>query len=119
MDKQSDIAILKTLGASPRQVQWIFIVQGGTIGFAGTLLGVIGGVLLALNVETAVAAIEGAFGIQFIDPNIYYISKLPSDLQWRDVGLVGGGALLWSLLMTLYPARRAFKTQPAEALRYE
>jgi lipoprotein-releasing system permease protein len=119
MDKQSDIAILKTLGASPRQIQWIFIVQGAAIGFAGTLLGVIGGVALALNVETAVAGIERVFGVRFIDPNIYYISKLPSDLLWSDVALVGGGALVWSLLMTFYPAWRAFRTQPAEALRYE
>jgi lipoprotein-releasing system permease protein len=80
---------------------------------------VIGGVALALNVEQAVAGIESLFGLKFIDPNVYYISKLPSDLQWRDVGLVAGGALLWSLLMTLYPARRAFATRPAEALRYE
>ncbi len=119
VDKQADIAILKTFGASPSQVRWIFIVQGTVIGLAGTLIGVCGGVLLALNVEAAVAGIEGWFGVQFIDPNVYYISKLPSDLQWFDVARVGGGALLWSLLMTLYPAHRAFKTQPAEALRYE
>ena len=119
VDKQPDIAILKTFGATPRQVQWIFIVQGALIGLAGTLIGVVGGVLLALNVEQAVALIESTFGWHFIDPNVYYISKLPSDLQWPDVALVGGGAMLWSLLMTLYPARRAFKTRPAEALRYE
>ena len=119
IDKQSDIAILKTFGATPRQIQWIFIVQGTLIGLAGTIIGLVCGVLLALNVESVVAAVEAGFGVQFIDPNIYYISKLPSDLQWRDVALVGSGAFLWSLLMTLYPARRAFKTRPAEALRYE
>lgn len=119
MDKQSDIAILKTFGASPTQVLWIFVVQGSVIGVVGTLFGVVGGVLLALNVEQAVAAIEAWFGLQFIDPNVYYINKLPSDLYWADALLVGGGALLWSLLMTFYPAWRAFRTQPAEALRYE
>lgn len=119
IDKQSDIAILKTFGATPRQIQWVFIIQGTLIGIAGTVIGVILGVVLALNVESVVAAVEAGFGVQFIDPSIYYISKLPSQLQWRDVALVGSGAFLWSLLMTLYPARRAFKTQPAEALRYE
>ena len=119
IDKQSDIAILKTFGATPRQIQWIFIIQGTLIGLVGTVIGVICGVVLALNVESVVAAVEAGFKVQFIDPNIYYISKLPSDLQWRDVALVGSGAFLWSLVMTLYPARRAFKTRPAEALRYE
>lgn len=119
VDKQSDIAILKTFGASPRQVMNIFIVQGSVIGMVGTLLGVLGGVVLALNVEQVVAFIEAVFHVRFIDPNIYYISKLPSDLHWQDVLLVGGGSFLCSLLMTLYPAWRAYRTQPAEALRYE
>jgi len=76
-------------------------------------------VLLALNVETIVGLIETTFGVHFLDPNIYYISALPSDLHWDDVGLIGGSAFLISLLATLYPARRAARTQPAEALRYE
>jgi lipoprotein-releasing system permease protein len=119
VDKQSDIAILKTFGASPGQVMRIFIVQGATLGLIGTLIGVVAGVALALNVEAAVAAVEQALGIRFIDPSIYYIAKLPSDVQLPDVLLVGFGSFLLSLLMTLPPAWRAYRTQPAEALRYE
>ena len=119
VDKQSDIAILKTFGASPGQVMRIFIVQGATLGAIGTLVGVVAGLGLALNIESVVAAVEQVFGIQFIDPSIYYIAKLPSDVQAVDVMLVGIGSFLLSLLMTLVPAWRAYRTQPAEALRYE
>lgn len=119
VDKQSDIAILKTLGATPRQIQRIFMVQGTVIGLVGTLTGVLLGVLLALNVEGLVAWVETQFGIEFISSDVYYISRLPSDLHWQDVALVGAGGFLWALLMTLYPAWRAYRTQPAEALRYE
>jgi lipoprotein-releasing system permease protein len=119
VDKQSDIAILKTFGASPGQVMRIFIVQGATLGAIGTAIGIVGGLALALNIESAVAAVEQALGIQFIDPSIYYIAKLPSDVQLMDVAMVGIGSFLLSLLMTLAPAWRAYRTQPAEALRYE
>jgi lipoprotein-releasing system permease protein len=119
VDKQSDIAILKTFGASPGQVMRIFIVQGATLGAIGTLVGVVLGLLLALNVESVVAAVERLFGLQFIDPSIYYIAKLPSDVQITDVLMIGVGSFLLSLLMTLPPAWRAYRTQPAEALRYE
>jgi lipoprotein-releasing system permease protein len=119
VDKQSDIAILKTFGATPGQVMRIFIVQGATLGAIGTLVGIAAGLALSLNIEPVVAAVEQAFGIQFIDPNIYYIARLPSDVQTADVLLVGTGAFLLSLLMTLAPAWRAFRTQPADALRYE
>ncbi len=119
VDKQSDIAILKTFGASPGQVMRIFIVQGATLGAIGTLVGVVAGLALALNIESVVAAVEQVFGIQFIDPSIYYIAKLPSDVQIGDVVLVGIGSFMLSLLMTLAPAWRAYRTQPAEALRYE
>jgi len=119
VDKQSDIAILKTFGASPGQVMRIFIVQGATLGAIGTLVGIAAGLALALNIESVVAAVEQLFGIQFIDPSIYYIAKLPSDVQATDVILVGVGSFLLSLLMTLAPAWRAYRTQPAEALRYE
>ncbi len=118
-DKQSDIAILRTLGASPGTVMGIFVVQGATIGVIGTLLGIIGGILLALNLEKIVQFIEQSFEVSFLDPNIYYISSLPSDLQWRDVGLISVTAFFLTLLATLYPAWRASRTQPAEALRYE
>ena len=119
VDKRADIAILKTFGAAPRQIMYIFIVQGSVIGFVGTLIGVIFGVALALNVEQVVGWIESLFHVQFIDPSVYYISMLPSDLHWDDVALVGGGSFLCSFLMTLYPAWNAYRTLPAEALRYE
>jgi len=119
VDKRADIAILKTFGASPRQIMNIFIVQGSVIGLVGTLLGVVGGVALALNVEQVVAWIEQMFNVHFIDPDVYYISVLPSDLHWDDVALVGFGSFLCSFLMTLYPAWNAYRTLPAEALRYE
>jgi len=118
-DKQSDIAILRTLGASPGSVMGIFIVQGGTLGVIGNLLGILLGVAMAFNVESVVGRIERLFGTKFLDPNIYYISQLPSDPQMGDVLFIGIGALLITLLATLYPAWRASRTQPAEALRYE
>ncbi|MGD1983057.1 MAG: lipoprotein-releasing ABC transporter permease subunit [Chromatiaceae bacterium] len=119
VDKQSDIAILKTFGATPGQVMRIFIVQGATLGAIGTAAGVAAGTALALNIEPAVATVEKVFGIRFIDPSIYYIAKLPSDVQAADILLVGVGAFALSLLMTLAPAWRAYRTQPADALRYE
>lgn len=118
-DKQSDIAILRTLGASPLAVMGVFVVQGATIGVVGTLLGVVGGVALAFNVEDLVSWIERRLGVNFLDPSVYYISSLPSDVHWNDVGLIGAGAFAMTLFATLYPAWRAARTQPAEALRYE
>jgi len=118
-DKESDIAILRTLGASPRQVMGVFMVQGTLIGFIGTLIGLAGGVALALNVETIVPAIEQLFGTQFMPADVYYISDLPSELQWRDVTAICTISFLLSIVATLYPAWRASRTQPAEALRYE
>ena len=118
-DKQSDIAVLRTLGASPGRVMGIFMVQGTAIGFVGTLIGVIAGVLLALNLESIIAGIEGLAGIHFLDPTIYYISELPSDVHASDVVVIAAAAFLMSVIATLYPAWRAANTQPAEALRYE
>jgi lipoprotein-releasing system permease protein len=118
-DKQSDIAILRTLGASPRTVMGIFIIQGSVLGVVGNVLGVIGGIALALNVADLVKWYEGLSGTNFLDPNIYYISELPSDLHWSDVGVVSIVAFVITLLATLYPAWRAARVQPAEALRYE
>ncbi len=118
-DKQSDIAILRTLGASPGRIMGIFMVQGTAIGFIGTLLGVLGGIILSYNLERLVSGIEQLFDVEFLDPSIYYISALPSDLHWDDVSMIGCGAFLISLLATLYPAWQASRTQPAEALRYE
>ena len=118
-DKQADIAILRTLGASPRSILTIFIIQGALVGIVGTILGVAGGVALALNIGTVVPAIERTLGIQFLDKSIYYISELPSDLQRGDITLIALIALSLALLATLYPSWRAAKVNPAEALRYE
>ena len=118
-DKQADIAILKTMGLSPGRVMQVFVVQGMSIGVIGTLLGTLGGIVLALNVENIVAGIEQLLNTEFLSADIYYISDLPSDLQWLDVVRFSGLALVLSLLSTLYPAWRAGRTRPAEALRYE
>jgi lipoprotein-releasing system permease protein len=118
-DKQADIAILRTLGATPAAILRIFMIQGAMIGVLGTALGVVGGIALALNVETLVPAIEQAFGVQFMPADVYYISDLPSRLDWSDVWRIGVVAFLLSFVATWYPAWRASKTQPAEALRYE
>jgi len=118
-DKQADIAILRTLGSSPKSIMQIFMVQGMLIGLIGMGLGVLGGVLLALNISTIVPFIEQLFGVQFLSKEFYYISELPSDLQKSDVLIVAGMSFLISLFATIYPSWRASKVQPAEALRYE
>lgn len=118
-DKRAEIAILRTLGASPRSIMAIFMVQGSLIGVIGTLLGVAGGVLLALNVETVVPFLERLFGTHFLAADVYYISDLPSRLEWSDVTGITIASLLMSFVATLYPSWRASRTQPAEALRYE
>lgn len=118
-DKQADIAILRTFGAAPQTIMNSFIVQGFIIGLVGTLMGLIGGILLALNVTTIVSWIEHLFNIQLLSSSIYYVNYLPSQLLWSDVVRVCLAAFLLCLLATLYPAWRAAKTQPAEALRYE
>jgi lipoprotein-releasing system permease protein len=118
-EKQSDIAILRTLGASPRSIMSIFIVQGGLIGVLGTLLGVASGVLLACELDVIVPAIERAFGVHFLDPSIYFISALPSDPQASDIVPIAVISLVLSLAATLYPSWRAAHVQPAQALRYD
>jgi lipoprotein-releasing system permease protein len=118
-DKQSDIAILRTLGAKPASIMKIFIVQGIFIGVFGTLLGVAGGVLLALNLETVVPFIERLAGADLFPADVYYINELPSKLDWSEVGLISIISLLISLVATLYPSWRASRINPAEALRYE
>jgi lipoprotein-releasing system permease protein len=118
-DKQADIAILRTLGASPSSIMKIFIVQGAMIGVIGSLLGVGGGILLALNIDTVVPFIERLIGTHILAKDVYYISELPSDLHRGDVLVVACFSFLISLLATLYPSWRASRTQPAEALRYE
>lgn len=118
-DKQSDIAVLRTIGASPRSIMAIFMIQGTVIGVIGILIGMASGIWLALNVETIVPAIENLFQMKFLSPEVYYISELPSDLHWDDVFFIGIVAFLFSLLATIFPAWKAANTQPAEALRYE
>ncbi len=118
-DKESDIAILRTLGASPGSIMQVFIVQGALIGSIGLVLGLAGGVLLALNIDVVVPAIERLFHTQFLAKDVYYISELPSDLQWRDVGIIAAVSFVLTLLATLYPSWRASRVNPAEALRYE
>lgn len=118
-DKKADIAILRTLGATPRQIMLTFMVQGSVIGVVGTLAGGVLGVLAALNVSDAIKGLERLLGIQFLNSEVYFIDYLPSQVQVQDVALVCGAALVLSFLATLYPAWRAARTQPAEALRYE
>jgi len=118
-DKESDIAILRTLGASPRSIMKIFIVQGTFIGVFGTILGVTGGMLLAYNVGEVVSFIESLFNVQFLSREIYYISKIPTDPQMADITTVAVTSFVLSLLATIYPSYRASKVNPAEALRYE
>ncbi|MCY1213350.1 Lipoprotein-releasing system transmembrane protein LolE [compost metagenome] len=118
-DKRGDIAILRTLGATPRQIMGIFMVQGTVIGVVGTLIGGVLGILAALNVSDAIALLERLLGHKFLSADVYFIDYLPSQLMTEDVVMVCSAALVLSFLATLYPAWRAARTQPAEALRYE
>ena len=118
-DKQSDIAILRTLGASPRSIMGIFIVQGAVSGVIGTLAGVVIGLLIAFNIDVIVPAIEHLLNASFLPGSVYLISQMPSDPQWGDIAPIVGVSLALSLVFTLYPSWRASRVQPAEALRYE
>ncbi len=118
-DKQADIAILRTLGASPASIMKIFIIQGALVGLFGTALGVALGVSVALNIDVIVPFIEGILGVQFLSKDIYLITSLPSDLRWPDVWTIGGVAVVLAFFATLYPSWRAANVRPAEALRYE
>ena len=118
-DKQADIAILRTLGARPLSIMAVFVIQGALVGFIGLGLGIAGGVALALNIDVVVPFIQNLFGVQFLSKEVYYISDLPSDLQWGDVWGVTLIAFVLALLATLYPSWRASRVNPAEALRYE
>ena len=117
--KRADIAILRTLGATPGSILRIFMIQGSVSGAFGTLLGAAAGIITALNIGTWVPAIERLFGIQFLAKDIYFINTLPSDPRMGDIGFIIVIALLLSLVATIYPSWRAARIQPAEALRYE
>ena len=118
-DKRGDIAILRTLGSTPGQIMRIFMVQGTVIGVVGTAIGAAVGILAALNVSAAIAGLERLIGHKFLNADVYFIDYLPSRILAEDVWMVCGAALVLSFLATLYPAWRAARTQPAEALRYE
>lgn len=118
-DKRSDIAVLRTMGVSARQVMAIFIVQGSAVGFIGTLIGAVLGCVIALSLTPIMGFLESLIGLQVFDPEVYFISQLPSLLLWQDVVFICGMALLLSFIATLYPAYRAAQIEPAEALRYE
>ncbi len=119
-DKHPDIAILRTLGASPGMVMQIFVVQGAIVGLIGTLIGVICGILLALNIGVILSTLETALGLpKLLSPEVYFLTSLPSDLRWADVWLTAAISLVLSFAATLYPSYNASKVNPAEALRYE
>lgn len=118
-DKQADIAILRTVGAKPSSILRIFVTQGTIVGVAGTLAGVLLGVLVALNLESIVGFFESVLGIKFLAADVYFISDLPSELQSGDVIRIASIALALALVSTLYPAWVAARTAPAEALRYD
>jgi lipoprotein-releasing system permease protein len=118
-DKRTDIAILRTLGLAPRGVMAVFVTQGVIIGWAGAALGVGLGLALALNVDVIVPFIEQNLGFHILDPDVYYISGIPSEVHSPDVVRIALAALLLTLAATLYPSWQASRTQPAEALRYE
>lgn len=118
-EKQADIAILRTLGSSPRSIMKIFMIQGALVGLLGTFAGIGLGVLVALNVDVIVPFIERMLGVQFLSKDIYLISALPSDLRWPDVYKIGGVAVVLAFVATIYPSYSASRVRPAEALRYE
>ncbi|HSC08649.1 MAG TPA: lipoprotein-releasing ABC transporter permease subunit [Steroidobacteraceae bacterium] len=118
-DKRTDIAILRTIGARPGTIVGVFMTQGVVIGWLGTAIGLLAGITIALNVATLAPFLERTFGFQFMDRDVYYITQIPSDLQTVDVVLIGVVAFLLTVLATIYPAVRAARTEPAEALRYE
>ena len=118
-EKQADIAILRTLGASPASIMKIFMVQGSLVGMLGTMCGLGFGVIVAINIPSIVHFLEHLFGVQFLDKGVYFITSVPSDLHWDDVSFIGGMALVLALLSTIYPSWHAARVKPAEALRYE
>lgn len=118
-DKRNDIAILRTMGLTSGQVMWVFVVQGIFIGMLGTLIGVVLGVTLALNISEILAGLQTLLDVQFLSSDVYFINYLPSQLEWSDVKVIVTSAFIMTVVATIYPAWRASKVEPAEALRYE
>ncbi|MDE2429439.1 MAG: FtsX-like permease family protein, partial [Burkholderiales bacterium] len=118
-EKQADIAILRTLGASPLSIMKIFLIQGATVGLLGTAIGIGLGVLVSLNIDVIVPFIEHLLGVHFLPKDLYVISVLPSDLRANDVVTIGTVAVILAFIATIYPSWRAARVKPAEALRYE
>ncbi len=118
-DKRIDVAILRTMGVSPRSIMAIFLVQGNLIGMVGVLAGVFFGVLIGSNTADITAGLERLLGLNFIDSNVFYLTQIPSDVRWPEVLAIAVVGLLLAGMSTLYPAWRASRTQPAEALRYD
>jgi lipoprotein-releasing system permease protein len=118
-DKQADIAILRTLGLTPRSVMGVFMVQGTLIGIVGIVLGLVGGVLLTLNLHHVVTGLESTLGFELMPADVYYITGVPTELRAEDVGTITAVAFVMCMLATIYPAWRAARTDPATALRYE
>jgi lipoprotein-releasing system permease protein len=118
-EKRSDIAILRTLGVTPQGIVGVFLTQGLVIGTIGTLLGLVLGVVVAANVGTIVPVLEQAFGFHVMDPSVYYITRIPSELRPAQIATITGVAFVLTVVATIYPALRGAATQPAEALRYE
>jgi lipoprotein-releasing system permease protein len=118
-DKRTDIAILRTFGASPRRIIGVFMSQGLVIGWVGVTLGVIFGVILAYNADPVMKFLENVFGFQVWDSDVYYVTSLPSEVRWPMVAQIAIGAFLLTGIATIYPALRASRIEPAEALRYE
>ncbi len=118
-DKRVDVAILRTMGVSPKSILIIFLVQGNLIGMVGVLIGVVVGVVVGANTAQITAGVERLLGLNFIDSNVFYLTQIPSDVRWKEVVAIAVVGLLLAGLSTLYPAWRASRTQPAEALRYD
>jgi len=118
-DKRTDIAVLRTMGASPAAILKVFMIQGMAVGLSGIAIGIAIGIPMAIYTGDIVSWFESSLGMQVFNPDVYFLSRIPSELEWRDIALIALSGLVLSTLATIYPSIRASKVQPAEALRYE